>query len=79
MSEKYDLMARFTANMVAEILAQRHDWPLNEAISHFSKSKVYETLIQSETELWIDNPSDIADLFDTESNGEAIDPARYFK
>ena len=79
MSGKYDLMARFTANMVAEIVAQRHGWALNEAISRFSKSKVYDTLIRSETELWMDNPSDIADMYDMENEGKGIDPAYYYK
>jgi len=79
MSEKFDLMARFTAHAVAEIIAHRYKIPLNEAISLFTKSKVFELLINSETELWIDNPSDIADMFDMETNGDSIDPAYYFK
>ena len=79
MSEKYDLMAQFTANSVAEILADRHGWSQNEAISRFSKSKVYETLIKSETELWMDNPSDIADMADMEASGCEIDLAYFFK
>jgi len=79
MSGKYDLMAKFTANMVAEILAKRHGLELNEAISRFSKSGIYERLILSETELWMDNPNDIADMYDMESCGEEIDPAYYFK
>jgi len=79
MSDKYDLMAKFTANMVAEILSKRHGLELNEAISRFSKSSIYERLILSETELWMDNPNDIADMYDMESRGEGIDPAYYFK
>ena len=79
MSGKYDLMARFTANMVAEIIAKRHGLELNEAISRFSKSVIYERLILSETELWMDNPNDIADMYDMECSGEGIDPAYYFK
>ena len=79
MSGKYDLMARFTANMVAEIIAHRHGWVLNDAISRLTKSKTYDTLIRSETELWMDNPSDIADMFDMETAGIEIDPAYYFK
>jgi len=64
---------------VAEILAHRHGLALNEAISSFSKSKIFETLIDSETELWMDNPSDIADMYDMETSGAGIDPAYYFK
>jgi len=79
MSEKFDLMARFTANAVTEIIAHRYAMPLNKAISLFSKSRVFELLINSKTELWIDNPSDIADMFDMETNGDPIDPAYYFK
>ena len=79
MDEKYDLMAQFTANSVAEILAIRHGWALNEAISRFSKSKIYETLIKSETELWMDNPYDIADMVDMETSGKGIDLAYFFK
>ena len=76
---QYDLMARFTANMVAEIIAKRHNIDLNEAISRFSKSSIYERLLLSETELWLDNPSDIADMFDMENSGNGIDPSYYFK
>ena len=79
MKDKFDLMARLTAHSVAEILAGRHGWSLNEAISRFSKSILYEILIQSETELWMDNPADIADMFDMETSDEGIDPAYYFK
>ena len=79
MSSKYDLMAQFTANTVAEILAKRHNLELNAAISLFSKSSIYEKLIRSETELWMDNPNDIADMFDLENSGQEIDPAYYFK
>jgi|GEM_PF-6715512 len=79
MSGKYDLMALFTVNMVAEILAKRHGIELNEAISRFSKSSIYERLILSETELWMDNPGDIADMYDMEIGGKGIDPAYYFK
>jgi len=79
MSDKYDMAARLTANLVAEIIAKRHDVSLNEAISRFSKTKIYATLLESETELWIDNPSDIADMYDMESDGKEIDPAYYFK
>jgi len=79
MSGKYDLMAQFTANMVAEILARRHGWELNTAISLFSKSDTYDTLIRSETGLWIDNPSDIADMYDMEIFDGVINQAYYFK
>ena len=79
MNEKYDLMARFTANTVAEIIAKRHGIELNEAISRFSKTSIYERLLLSETELWMDNPNDIADMYDMEISGKGIDPAYYFK
>jgi len=79
MNSKCDLMARFTANMVAEILSKRHGIELNEAISRLSKSKTYERLLLSETELWLDNPHDIADMFDMENSDSGIDPAYYFK
>ena len=79
MNSKYDLMARFTANTVVEILAKRHGLELNEALSRFSKSGIYERLLASETELWMDNPNDIADLYDMESSGKGVDPAYYFK
>ena len=57
MSGKNDLAARLTVNIVAEIIAKRHDLSLNEALSRFSKTRMYETLINSDTELWMDNPS----------------------
>ena len=79
MNDKYDLMVQFAANNVAEVIAHRHGLPLNEAISRFSKSSIYETLICSETELWMDNPSDIADMYDMEARGEKVDPTYYYK
>ena len=79
MNSKYDLMAQYTANTVTEILAKRHGLELNEAISRFSKSSIYEKLISSETELWMDNPGDIADMYDMEDAGKEVDLAYYFK
>jgi len=79
MSEKYDMTARLTINMVTEIIAKRHGLSLNDAISRFSKTNIYMILSDSKTELWMDNPSDIADMYDMEIQGIEIDPAYYFK
>jgi hypothetical protein len=79
MNEKYELAARLTVNMVTEILSKRHGWLLNEALSRLSKTRVYDLLADYKTELWIDNPSDIADMFDLEYEGKKLPPDIYFK
>jgi hypothetical protein len=69
---RYKMAAKLVVNMVVEIVASRHSWNLNEAMSRFSKSHVYELLADTKTKLWMDNPSDIADLFDKEYAGEQL-------
>jgi hypothetical protein len=56
----------------------RYGWSLNEALSELSKTRVYELLADSDTGLWTDNPSDIADIFDFEHAGEPVPPEIYF-
>jgi hypothetical protein len=71
-SDKYALAARMTVNMVVEVLAARHAWSANEALSHLSKTRLYEALEDLQTKLWMDNPLDIADLFDKEYTGQPL-------
>jgi hypothetical protein len=79
MNEKYELAARLTANMVMESLAKRHDWSHNETLSRMSKANLYVLLTDSDTGLWMDNPSDIADMFDLEFQGKPLPHELFFK
>jgi hypothetical protein len=78
MVEKYDMAAKLVANMVAEELAIRRTWSINEALSRMAKTDLYERLMDSETTLWMDNPLDIADLFEKVFDEEQLDAADYF-
>jgi hypothetical protein len=64
MKKKYDMAAQLTIQMVLEIMGRRHGWSINEALSKISKYPLYETLSDSATKLWMDNPHDTADLFE---------------
>jgi len=70
--ERYDLAARLVADQVVEAIAEDHAWSLNEALSAFAKSPLYERLLDSTTDLWHHNPLDIALMFDYEWRGEEI-------
>jgi hypothetical protein len=72
MNNKYALAARISAQMVVEIMQDRHNWSQNEALSTLSKCRLFETLSDYRTKLWMDNPHDIADLFDKELAGEEL-------
>jgi hypothetical protein len=77
--KKYDLAAQLTIQMVLEILENRHRWNTNAALSRISKYPLYETLSDSTTKLWMDNPHDIADLFDKILAGKELEPSDFFK
>jgi hypothetical protein len=79
MNIKYDMAAKLTIQMVLEIMQKRHGWDMNQTISQCSKLQLYELLSDSDTEWWVDNPNDIADLFEKELNGQKLDPLDYFK
>jgi hypothetical protein len=74
---RYELAAKMSAKMVAEELADRHGWPLNDAISKLAKTSLYERLLDTSTSLWKDNPRDIADIAEYELRGEEA-PAELF-
>jgi hypothetical protein len=78
MSSKYEMTAQLTANMVVEVLAERHAWSLNETLSKMSKTGLFERLLDPDTKLWMDNPLDIADLFDKLFEGRQLTLADYF-
>jgi hypothetical protein len=79
MNEKYAMAARITTQMVCQIMQERHGWTQNQTLSALSKCKLYETLSNYRTKLWMDNPYDIADLFDKELAGEELTLADFFK
>jgi hypothetical protein len=68
----HEIGAKITIQTVIEIMSTRHGWTINETISRLSKLSLYEKLCDPETSLWVDNPNDIADLFDKELNGEVL-------
>jgi len=68
----HEIGAKITIQTVIEIMSARHGWTINETISRLSKLPLYEKLCDLETSLWVDNPNDIADLFDKELNGEVL-------
>ncbi|MDR1712828.1 MAG: hypothetical protein LBR39_01545 [Coriobacteriales bacterium] len=76
--DKYDAAARITVNMVAEELSVRHGWSLNEALSRMTKADLYPSLTSSSTKLWMENPLDLADLFDKEFVGDELTIANFF-
>jgi hypothetical protein len=78
MTEKYDMAAKLVANMVAEEIAARRVWSINDALSHMAKTELYERLMNSDTALWMDNPLDIADLFEKVLDGKQLDATDYF-
>jgi hypothetical protein len=78
MSERIEMAVKLVVNMVAEILASRHTWNLNETLSNMTKTELYQTLADSRTELWMDNPHDIADLFDLEFAGKRLSLDAFF-
>jgi hypothetical protein len=79
MKRKYDMAARLTAQMVVEIMAERHGWTANQTLSSLSKCPLYESLCDSATEWWKDNPHDLADLFDKELSGQELEAADFFR
>ncbi|GHU59978.1 hypothetical protein FACS189444_6320 [Spirochaetia bacterium] len=79
MKRKYDMAAKLTIQMVLEIMANRHSWTINQSLSYCSKLRLYETLSDSTTTFWMDNPHDIADLLDKELSGQKLEPADFFK
>jgi hypothetical protein len=79
MSDRMLLAAQLVADQVVEILADKDSIPASQALSIFSKSALYARLLDPETELWHENPYDIAAMFEFESRGEDIPPEMYFK
>ncbi|MDR0825312.1 MAG: hypothetical protein LBN74_09480 [Prevotella sp.] len=77
--EKYELVAKMTAKLVAEELADKNLWTLNEAISKLTKTSIYERVLDIDTKLWMDNPRDIAEMVMCELRGEKIPPSYFFK
>jgi hypothetical protein len=78
-NKKYILAARLTILMVLEIMEKRHGWSANETISKLSKCTLYQRLSNYSTKFWMDNPHDLADLFEKELKGEPLVPEDYFK
>jgi hypothetical protein len=73
------MAAKMSAKMVAEELADRNGWSLNEAISKLTKTSIYERMLDVSTTLWMDNPRDIADMVEYELRGEDVPVDRFFK
>jgi hypothetical protein len=78
-SNKYALAARLTVNLVAESLMHRHAWDMNTALSKLSKTEIYERLIDHRTQLWTENPSDLATMVDLELDGKEVPAEMFFK
>jgi hypothetical protein len=78
MSDKFDLAARLTVQFVADVLSERHSWSLNDTLSKMAKTELYERLMDSSTKLWMDNPHDLADLFDKLFRGESLSLKDFF-
>jgi hypothetical protein len=78
MKRKYDMAAKLTIQMVLEIMQKRHGWDTNQTLSRISKCPLYETLSDSSTKLWMDNPHDIADMFDKVLSGKKLEPQDFF-
>jgi hypothetical protein len=76
---KYEMAAKFTAKMVSEELSDRNGWSFNDAVSSLTKTNLYEMLLDVSTQLWMDNPIDIADLVMYELRGEEAPIERYFR
>jgi hypothetical protein len=79
LSDKYALAARLTVNLVAESLMRRHAWDMNTALSKLSKTALYERLIDHRTQLWTENPSDLATMVDLELDGKEVPAKMFFK
>jgi hypothetical protein len=79
MNQKYAMAASLTIQMVLEIMEKRHGWTANHTISQLSKCALYGRMSDYRTKWWMDNPNDIADLFDKELRGESLSPADFFK
>jgi hypothetical protein len=75
---KYELAAKMNAKMVAEELADRHGWSLNDALSNLAKTSLYERILDTSTSLWKDNPRDIADIAEYELRGEEAPVELFF-
>lgn len=79
MKKKYELAARMTIQMVLRIIEKRKGWTENEAVSRLSKCPLYARLGNVSTKLWMDNPIDLADMFERELRGEQLTLADFFK
>jgi hypothetical protein len=75
---KYETAARITVNLVAEELSLRHGWSMNDVLSRMTKTGLYARIAESDTKLWMDNPLDLADLFDKELAGERLTISDFF-
>jgi hypothetical protein len=73
------LAARLTVSLLAESLMRRHAWDMNTALSKLSKTEIYERIIDHRTQLWTENPSDLASMVDMELNGEEVPAEMFFK
>ena len=70
----FESIKRGLAAQTIEILADRHGWSDEQAISMFMNSRVYDKLQDEETKVWHLSSSHLADMFEDEMRGELIWP-----
>jgi hypothetical protein len=78
MNERYALASQLAAEQVVAAIADRQGITPDEALAEFSKSGVYDRLLDPDTGLWHENPLDIADLCDMEAHGSPASPDTYY-
>ena len=77
-ADKYRLASEYVIKMVAERVADKHGWSINETLERISQLEVFGRLQDPATSLWTSNPVDIADMVEIELSGNKIDIGRYY-
>ena len=77
-ADKYRLASEYVIKMVVEHVAAAHHWTINDTLERISQLDIFERLQNPETTLWTSNPVDLADMVETELQGETIDISRYY-
>jgi len=77
-ADKYRLATEYVIKMVAERIAESHNWTINETLEKLTALDIFERLQDPDSSLWTTNPIELAEMVETELRGETIEPERYF-